>query len=84
MGYVIDSELFEGQVFNAPADAATAIDQFVEKKNRFEAKECNFQGVPGYMVKQYRNNIAVCEQFVSQDAFGEYRAYLLLEGYFEN
>lgn len=41
-------------------------------KSGFYAFSCNFQGIPGYMVKQFHNDRMVCEQFVSQEVFGEF------------
>ena len=40
-------------------------------KSGFYAFSCNFQGTPGYMVKQFHNDRMVCEQFVSQEVFEE-------------
>jgi len=37
--------------------------------NKFYAKECNFDGNPGFMVGQYIKGVKVCEQFVSKDAY---------------
>ena len=48
---------------------------------RFEAKECNFDGIPGYMVTQYIDNKAVCEQFVAEETMVDFQVYLASEGY---
>ena len=37
--------------------------------NGFIAKPCNFQGVPGYMLDQYRDGHVVCSQFVQESSF---------------
>lgn len=39
------------------------------KRNGFTAKKQTFQGVPGYMVKQYRDGLQVMEQFISLKAY---------------
>ena len=44
----------------------------VSMKSGFYAFSCNFQGTPGYMVKQFLNDRMVCEQFVSQEVFEEF------------
>ena len=41
-------------------------------KSGFYAFSCNFQGTPGYMVKQFHDDKMVCEQFISQQAFEEF------------
>ena len=40
--------------------------------NGFIAKPCNFQGVTGYMVKQYCNNTIVCSQFIAKSVYDEF------------
>lgn len=40
-----------------------------KQKNGFAAKKTTFQGMPGYMVKQYQNGSQVMEQFISLKAF---------------
>ena len=37
--------------------------------NGFTAEKCNFQGVPGYMLKQCHDGVVVCSQFIPADAF---------------
>lgn len=39
--------------------------------NGFIAKPCNFQGIPGYMVKQYYNNTVICSQFVAKSVYDD-------------
>lgn len=38
-------------------------------KNGFTAKEYNFQGVTGYMVKQWHEGACICSQFIPKSAF---------------
>lgn len=38
-------------------------------KNGFTAEKCNFQGVQGYTVMQWRNGSCICSQFISESAF---------------
>ena len=33
-------------------------------KNGFTAEKCNFQGVPGYMLKQWLDNSCICSQYI--------------------
>ena len=40
--------------------------------NGFIAKPCNFQGLPGYMVKQYYNNTVICSQFIVKSVYDEF------------
>ena len=37
--------------------------------NGFTARKVNFDGTPGYMVKQYMDGKMVVEQFVSETAY---------------
>ena len=39
--------------------------------NGFIAKPCNFQGIPGYMVKQYYNNTVIFSQFVAKSVYDD-------------
>ncbi len=39
---------------------------------KFIAKECNFQGEPGYMVSQIHEEKKVVEQFVSKSYYKEF------------
>ena len=41
-------------------------------KKGFTAELCNFQGVPGYIVKQYYNNTVICSQFVAKSVYAEF------------
>ncbi len=41
-------------------------------ENCFTAKQCNFQGVSGYMVEQYLCGVVICSQFVSKNDFNEF------------
>lgn len=41
-------------------------------KEGFTAEECNFQGLPGYMVKQYYNNTVICSQFIVKSVYDEF------------
>lgn len=34
------------------------------EKNGFTTKKCNFQGTPGYIVRQYINGREIVEQFM--------------------
>lgn len=38
-------------------------------KDGFTSEKCNFQGVPGFMLHQWHNNVVVCSQFVPQKYF---------------
>lgn len=38
-------------------------------ENRFTAEKYNFQGVTGYMVKQWHDGICICSQFIPKSAF---------------
>lgn len=48
-------------------------------KDEFIACRCNFQGKSGYMVKQYKNNVIICDQFVEEDSFEKFQKDLGLE-----
>lgn len=41
-------------------------------KDGFTAELCNFQREPGYMLRQWHNNIVVCSQFVPQKYFVQF------------
>lgn len=41
-------------------------------KDGFTAEKCNFQGEPGYMLKQCHNGVVVCSQFVPQKYFTQF------------
>ena len=38
-----------------------------QNKNRFTAEKCNFQGVPGYTVKQWVDGVVVCSQWLAAE-----------------
>ena len=40
--------------------------------NGFTAEKCNFQGVPGYTVKQWYSGSVICSQFIPEKHFGEF------------
>lgn len=41
-------------------------------KDKFVAKECNFQGEPGYMVSQIHDGRKVVEQFVAKSYYEQF------------
>lgn len=41
-------------------------------KDGFTAELCNFQGEPGYILKQCHNGVVVCSQFVPQKYFTQF------------
>lgn len=40
--------------------------------DKFKAESKNFQGVPGYMVRQYLNGVKVVEQFIPAEFFQKF------------
>lgn len=41
-------------------------------KSGFTAKKCIFQGVPGYMVEQLIDGVAVCSQFLATEHYNAF------------
>ena len=41
-------------------------------KDGFTAELCNFQDVPGYMLRQWYNSAVVCSQFVPKKYFTQF------------
>ena len=41
---------------------------------KFTAKFCTFQGVPGYMLKQWNDGTCICSQFIPKAYFAEFCA----------
>lgn len=51
------------------AEESTAELSEEEEKDRFTAKECNFQGEPGYMISQFHNGEKAVEQFIPKSSY---------------
>lgn len=43
-----------------------------DMRDNFIAKECNFQGEPGYMVSQIHNGKKAVEQFIAKSCYKEF------------
>lgn len=41
-------------------------------KNGFTAELCNFQGVQGYMVKQWNDSNCICSQFIAAESYNDF------------
>lgn len=39
---------------------------------KFTATFCDFQGVPGYMFKQWNDGVCICSQFIPKENFSEF------------
>lgn len=51
---------------------AEAVCEHWKSTERFTAKECNFQGEPGYMVSQFHNGEKAVEQFIPKSVYKSY------------
>ena len=51
---------------------AEAVKEHWKTTEKFTAKECNFQGKPGYMVSQFHDGQKVTEQFIPKSVYKSY------------